>query len=286
MFATYCNCIKIAEKEKKGNSLKNKQTVLSNPASYFKHYRQSLGFANQNDAKSFLAGKDILPNVDFIYIDALNKRIVEVICRINKKINKSCRIEDIDTFSHCHLFRPYKIIKEAQLLPKLNNQGRRPEEVLFSWLRGFVVCEYFMPAFSAIFSISQDLISHIGDDDLKNIETFKRSPKADLQIIVNKTPVRIEVQSGFQGINDIKEHKVREARRVFCEEKMRTVCIHIDLYNGQVAFVQLDQIADNDVNFVTRQQMEGQSVFSIDQNFFKWRLLDAPPTLQGLELSL
>jgi len=94
------------------------------------------------------------------------------------------------------------------------------------------------------------------------------------------------VQSGFQGVNDIKEHKVREAKRVSDLDGVKTICIHIDLYNGQVAFVRLDSIADDDVNFVTRQQMEGQSVFAIDQNYFKWRLLDEAPDLQDLELDL
>ena len=67
---------------------------------------------------------------------------------------------------------------------------------------------------------------------------------------------------------------------------VRSICIHIDLFNGQVAFVQLDNIQENDVNFVTRQQMEGQSVFSIDQNYFKWRLLDSLPSFEDLDLFL
>ncbi len=261
-----------------------KSVAESNPAAYFKHYRQLLGFASQQEAKAFLAGKDIFPSVDYAYIEALNERIEAVLIRLNNQIHQDCRRSDVMAFCNRSLFHSYTIIKEAKLLPRLNNQGRRPEEVLFSWLRGFVVCEYFTPVFSRIFSIPLDSISQIGDDDLKNIETFKRSSKADLQISVNKTPVRIEVQSGFQGINDIKEHKVREARRVYDEKKMRTICIHIDVYNGQVAFVQLDNIAEDDVNFVTRQQMEGQSVFAIDQNYFKWRLLEPLPCLHDLDL--
>ena len=70
------------------------------------------------------------------------------------------------------------------------------------------------------------------------------------------------------------------------ENKVKTVCIHIDIFNGQVAFVPLDIIQENDVNFITRQQMEGQSVLSIDQNYFKWRLLDKLPEFDELELSL
>ncbi len=184
------------------------------------------------------------------------------------------------------MHKPYKIMKNNGLLPKLNNQGRMPEQVLFSWLRGFVIVEFFTPVFSDIFNINIKSITKIGDDDLSNIETFKRTATADLEISKNDKSIRIEVQSGFQGVNDIKEHKVREAQRLFIEQNIKTICIHIDVFNGQVAFVQLDNISNNDVNFVTRQQMEGQSVFTIEQNYFKWRLLDKIPLLDELDLSL
>jgi type I restriction-modification system DNA methylase subunit len=45
-------------------------------------------------------------------------------------------------------------------------------------------------------------------------------------------------------------------------------------------------IDDNDINWVTRQQMEGQTVFSIDQNFFEWRLLDAIPKYSELSIEI
>lgn len=260
--------------------------MSENSATYFKRYRQSIGFKNQNDAKHFLAGKDVAPSVDFQYIDILNKRLVEIITKINDIADESYKRSNMPDFAEKNICKPYRIIKESGLLPRLNNQGRRPEQVLFSWLRGYAIAEYFTPAFSKIFDVSLSSITQIGEDDLRNIETFRRSPKADLEIMKNSNKIRIEVQSGFQGINDIKEHKVREASRVYSDYGNHSVCIHIDLFNGQVAFVQLDTIQENDVNFVTRQQMEGQSVFSIDQNYFKWRLLDCLPLFEELDLSL
>jgi len=260
--------------------------MSENPAKYFKRYRESIGFSKQNDAKQFLAGKDISPEIDFAYIDELNRRIEEIVTKINAVADKSYQRQDLSTFAKDHIFSPYETIRKSNLLPRLNNQGRRPEAVLFSWLRGYAVAEYFTPFFSRVFDVPLESVTQIGADDLRKIETFKRSPKADLEMLRNRKPIRIEVQSGFQGINDIKEHKVREARRVYEESTIKTICIHIDLFNGQVAFVQLDTIQENDMNFVTRQQMEGQSVFSIDQNYFKWRLLDALPGFDDLELSL
>ncbi len=257
-----------------------------NPAYYFKEYRQKMGFSNQSDAKTFLSGKDVSPNIDFEYIEALNGRIEKILRSLNNVIYVSNKYIDLDSFIFDSINRPFSIIQEAGLLPRLNNQGRRPEEVLFSWLRGYAVSEYFTPTFAKIFNVSLSSVSNIGEDDLRNIDTFKRSPKADLAIKVDKSIVRIEVQSGFQGINDIKEHKVREARRAFYEYSEHTICIHVDIFNGQVAFVQLDNIEENDINFVTRQQMEGQSVFQIDQNYFKWRLLDPAPSLEELEFEI
>jgi len=58
------------------------------------------------------------------------------------------------------------------------------------------------------------------------------------------------------------------------------------MFNGQCAFIRLDTIDDADVNWVTRTQMEGQYVFAIEQNYFKWRLADDIPHLDELELEL
>jgi hypothetical protein len=90
------------------------------------------------------------------------------------------------------------------------------------------------------------------------------------------------MQSGFTGTNDIKQHKVLEAKRVFADHGTRTLAIHFDLYNGQVAFVELDDIDDDSVNWITRQQMEGQTVFNIEQNHFVWKLTEPPPRFTDL----
>jgi len=257
-----------------------------NPATYFKKYRQDIGFRNQAEAKEYLSAKDLSPNIDFKYIDVLILRITQIIEKLNGVVCGTLKRENITGFNQDYINKPYAIIKDAGLLPRLNNQGRRPEEVLFSWLRGYAISEYLTPALSELFSVDLPSITKIGDDDLRNAETFKRTPKADLEIVHNGKNFRIEVQSGFQGINDIKEHKLIEARRVFAISNVKTLCVHMDLFNGQVAFVQLDAIQENDIHMVTRQQMEGQSVFSIDQNYFKWRLLERMPNLDELEIDL
>jgi len=252
-----------------------KRTTIT--AEYFRRYRQNLGFANQTDVKNFFGAKDITPTVDFNYIKLLNKRLCNIVNKINGVVVNDIKVADLTAFKKDHISRTFMIMKESGILSILNNQGRRPEQVYFSWMRGFVISNYFLKALGLIFGVDTSKIDLIGDDDLKSVETFKRTPKADLEIKLNgKEKIRIEMQSGFTGINDIKQHKVLEAKRVFRDDGMHTFAIHIDLYNGQVAFIKLDEIEDDSVNWITRQQMEGQTVFNIDQNYFVWKITESP----------
>ncbi|MDO4224537.1 MAG: hypothetical protein Q4C75_01420 [Bergeyella zoohelcum] len=251
---------------------------------YFQEYRKKLGFSNKENTKKFLGAKDISPSIDFQYIDKLNERLIEIIQKLNDLVVDDLKVKDIELFYQENILSIFKILKENDILSKLNNQGRRKEEVYFSWMRGFVISAFFQKAISIIFGISENEISLIGDDDLKNIENFKRTPKADLELNINENEKwRIEVQSGFQGVNDIKQHKVLEAKKIKREENISSMVIHFDLFNGQVAFVKIDEIEDDSVNWITRQQMEGQTVFNIDQNYFFWKITEQPPRYNDLK---
>lgn len=246
-------------------------------AEYFRQYRQKLGFTNQAGVKNFFGAKDITPTVDFNYLKILNKRLYDIVGKINRVVVDEIKADDLVTFNNEHIDRIFRIMKESGILPVLNNQGRRPEQVYFSWMRGYVVSVYFLKALGLVFGVNTSKIKLIGDDDLRNPETFKRTPKADLEIKLNGgEKIRIEVQSGFTGTNDIKQHKVLEATRVLHDKRIHTVAVHFDLYNGQVAFLKLDEIEENSVHWITRQQMEGQTVFNIDQNHFVWKITEPP----------
>lgn len=245
----------------------------------FRYYRNALGFSSQVRFKEFLSAKDIVANIDFNYIDLLNERLCEIFKKLNEIYYKPC---DIETFLQNKLFNAYALLKNNEILNKLNNQGRRKEEVYFSWIRGYLILEYFKNAIAEIFGTSQDLIQSIGEDDFSSLDTFKRTPKADLALQNANKNWRVEVQSGFQGVNDIKEHKVREAKAVYERTNTKTLVIHFDIFNGQVAFVDISSIEDNDIHWITRQQMEGQSVLNIEQNHFKWLLTKSPPKFNEL----
>ena len=253
-------------------------------AGYFRQYRQKLGFSNQKDAKDFFGAKDITPSVDLKYIELLNKRLHSVVDRIHDLIVKEIKVKNIAVFKKEYIDQTFEIMKNNNMLSGLNNQGRRPEQVYYAWMRGHVLSNYFLKALGLVFEIDTSGIELIGDDDLKNPETFKRTPKADLEIKLNRNEkIRVEMQSGFTGINDIKQHKVLEAKRVFRDLGYHTLALHFDLYNGQVAFIKLDEIDNDSVNWITRQQMEGQTVFNIDQNYFVWKITESPVKFKNLE---
>jgi hypothetical protein len=250
---------------------------------YFKEYREKLGFTNQDGVKTFFAGKDIVPTVDYNYINLLNNRLFGIVAKINELVVKDIKVNDLNWFCDENIKSVFEKLKAHNMISKLNNQGRRPEQVYFSWMRGFIISSYFLRALSQVFGVDIESIDLIGNDDLVNIESFKRTPRADLQInLKNGEKLRIEVQSGFQGINDIKQHKVLEAKKIKREENISSMVIHFDLFNGQVAFVKLDEIEENSGNWVTRPQMEGQYVLNIDQNYFIWKLTENPPKYTDL----
>lgn len=170
---------------------------------YFKEYRELLGFTNQNSVKAFFGAKDIIPTVDYNYIDLLNSRLFEIIKKIDFLLPQDVKYGDINYFKSNIIDKVFEKLKQNEIISKLNNHGRR-----------------------------------------------------------------IEVQSGFQGINDIKQHKVLEAKKNKRDSNISSIVMHFDFFNGQVAFVKIDDVEDDNINWITRTQMEGQMVFNIDQNSF------------------
>lgn len=250
---------------------------------YSKEFRKKLGFTNQQELKKYFGAKDIVPCVDYIYMDLLNKRLFDFIKKLENVIPKEISIGDVDAFYASEVEENFNLIKESKAIDKLTNQNRRKEEVYFAWMKGLITLAFFRKSLAYIFDIAEDEIKIIGDDDLTSYETFRRTPKADLQITLNDGEfLRIEIQSGFQGTNDIKFHKYREAQRLKDEKDISTLLIHFDLFNGLVAFIMLNDIEGDDQQWITRTQMEGQLVFNIDLSYFTWKLTEMPAKYKEL----
>jgi hypothetical protein len=128
---------------------------------YFKDYRKELGFTNQGDVKKFFAAKDITPTVDYNYIELLNTRLVEIIKKLNSLVSNDINIINIDKFCTDNVELVFNKLKDNNIIQRLNNQGRRPEQVYFSWMRGYIISNYFLKALSKIFEVSLEDISLI-----------------------------------------------------------------------------------------------------------------------------
>src|SRR3989344_1282412 len=115
--------------------------MLKNPkitSDYFREYRKKLGFTNQGSTEDFLSAKDIIPRVDFSYIDVLNKRLYEIVDKVNAVVSDEVKLTDADSFKKERIDNAFSIMRKSGILKKLNNQGRRPEQVYFNWMRGYV----------------------------------------------------------------------------------------------------------------------------------------------------
>lgn len=148
----------------------------------FKDYRKLLGFGSQNAFKEFLGAKDIQPCVDFNYLNALKKRLIEIFSAINSIYCFKYNEYELECFFKNSIERVFSKIVDTHIIYKLNNQGRRPEEVCFSWMRGFLVAEFFKDFIACLFSAQKETIKFFGGDNFESMESFKRSPKADFFI--------------------------------------------------------------------------------------------------------
>lgn len=238
-------------------------------AKYSRKWRTNLGFTNQEEFKKYFKAKDkdLKPKIDFDYIEKLNIRIIDIIKKISKNINFRTPVKNIDFFINDLKNMQSKIVDEK--ISTMVNQGRRKEEVYFSWMRGYAISTFFIPSIEYIFDSKVKLIGGDTNDE------WSRKPTADFEVEYNNQKIRLEIQSGFQGINDIKRHKIEEARKEL-SKNIKTFVIHFDLFNGYASFVDVSSIEETDINWVRRTMMEGQEVFSIPAQNFIWKLSEAP----------
>ncbi len=243
-------------------------------------WRTKLGFTSQGACKDYLGGKVIHPNIDEAYLSALNDHLDDLMRRLGKAVHSDIRRGEPgpDLFLNTHRDEPLRALRTHGLLPKLNNQGRRPEEVFFNWMRGHLVVQFFLPSVRRLFSAFGDEARFTGTDDFSDPSSFRRTGAADLAILRDGSPrACVEIQSGFSGINDFKRHKWVEAKTKLDEEGLPTFVIHFDLFNGCAAvFDPLSFSLDGEL-WVQRQQMEGQWVLPLDPNWFLWNLQASLP---------
>ena len=245
-----------------------------------REFRVRFGYTNADRLRKYYKGKDIV-DINWNKIEQYNSRIKDIFQKLNTVVHESIRYDDITDFNH-KIDGAYQILKDNDIIPRLNNNGRPPEDVYYNWMRGYAVCEFFSKALSIVFNISRDKIKIVGNDKLSCIDTFSKSPTADLEIELDNKIIRLEVQSGFTGANDIKHHKVNEAERVFSSANIYSYVVHFDLFNGKVAIIDISSISDENINWVHRQEFENQIVFSIPSESFKWAITAMPTNYKNI----
>ena len=246
------------------------------PLTAERQFRKDMGFTNQKRIKQYYKATDCVC-INWDKIRQLNERLKDIFSRLHEIVHKAIRIDDIDAFCS-NIDTAFEILRDNNIFPRLNNFGRLPEDVYYNWMRGYCVAQYFTKAIAILLNVEENAIRQIGMDNLDDIETFSQSPMADVEVrLQDDTTIRFEVQSGYTGINDIKKHKVDEAKRVFLSEGIRSYVIHFDLFNGCVAIVDISEIDDTNTNYTVNERFEGQTVFSIPADAFRYKLVDPPP---------
>lgn len=251
--------------------------------SYEKDFRRKLGFTNQKKLKDYYKAKDIR-DINWKIVKKYNKRLKEIVENLHKAICSDICLTDICKLQN-KIDESFATIKKHNLLLRFNNHGRACEAVYYNWMRGYILCELFLPTFSQIFHVPENKIKHIGADDLLNPKNFSRSATADLQIDTKKnSKVRIEVQGGFTGKNDIKEHKIKEAMSEFENHKTTTYIFHIDIFNGKVAVIDISN--PKNLTYQNNAKMEGQKTLTVKPEWFKWKLTEKPLSLDKMVVKL
>lgn len=252
---------------------------------YSREYRRKLGFTKQADAKDFFGAKDITPSIDLEYIGLLNNRLYEMVDKMNNVLNSGIKISTPSVFKKEFIDRPFSSMEKNNILPKLNNLGRRPEDVYFNWMRGYVVQSYFSRAIDAVFDTEVRKKVVIGDDDFTKLETFRKSPKADLEIeLPSGEKLRLEIQAGFTGLNSVKIEDINGAKEYFEKTGIHTLIIHIDMIDFSVAFFNADEIDIDlyDDHWTIEGEYDRSLAYCLDSSYFFWNMMNSPIRESGI----
>lgn len=245
-----------------------------------KSFKTALGFSNQEKLKKFFKFTDITI-VNWEKIEASNIRLAEIFKKINVAVSEDIRLPDINSFCK-KIDKAYQIMKNNHIIERLNNQGREPDDVYYNWMRGYLVCEFFLPAIAKFFNADNKQISLVGEDDLTKIETFSRTATADFELITEKKePIRLEIQAGYTGTNDIKLSKILEAKNQYDSKKIESYIIHFDLFKGLVAVINITHFSKIPLE-AYHKAFENTDVLKIKDEWFKWNLMEKLPCLSEI----
>jgi hypothetical protein len=219
-----------------------------------KEFRKAMGYTNKGKMKEWLGAKDIvIPN--YPLLQQYNSRLSTIFNAINNQLSTPFN-GNIDSI----IINDFMVMKDHNILERLNNHGRSLESVYYSWRMGSLAEVIFTPFIADKLNLKN--IEKNGSDDLTNPETFKRTGDADL--IDKVANIRIDVQCGTgEGDATIKKHKFDHAAK----NDGITYIFLAGLLTGTYALVNLSDTKD--IVFESNPSWEGALCWTVPETEFK-----------------
>lgn len=93
-------------------------------------FREKMGFTNQAVIKKYFKFTDeVIVNWD--RIEQGNERLKEIFTRLNFVVHEDIRPDNIETFLD-DIDATYLLLKNNDIIPRLNNFGRTPDDVFYN----------------------------------------------------------------------------------------------------------------------------------------------------------
>lgn len=218
-----------------------------------KQFRKLLGFKSASTTKVFLTAKDIV-KINWELVESYNDRLLDIFNRLQNTLPYQQRNLRIIVQN------AYTTIRQHDILSRLNNHGRTPESVYFSWMQGYLSAIVFQPL---IENELQCQLEQNGADDLSKPETFAR--KSDPDLVDHKKKVFVEIQSGFRGsAMDIKKSKVK------APTDYEYYIASFDCFNGQYCVLNTRDLLNlSESEWYVNPRWEGALCYTVPENRLK-----------------
>lgn len=218
-----------------------------------KQFRRLLGFNSATTTKEFLTAKDIVRiNWDLVII--YNDRLLDIFQRLQNTLPyKPQNLKPL-------VERAYSVIRQHNILTRLNNHGRTPESVYYSWMQGYLSSAVFQPLIES--ELQCELVQN-GADDLTKPETFAR--KSDPDLVDHNRKIFVEIQAGFRGsAMDIKKSKVKKPT------DYEYYIASFDCFNGQYCILNTRDLLNlSESDWYSNPRWEGALCYTVPENRLK-----------------
>lgn len=220
-----------------------------------KQYRKNIGFTSKNKCFDFFKAKDIV-DINWKLIELYNDRLIDIGSRVQQQM-----IVPNDMIVKEFVYDSFNIMKQNNIIEKLNNHGRSCEFVYYNWMLGYLIETMFVPFIKK--ELGLNTVVRTGGDDLKNPETFKRTSNSDLTDPTKNIVVDVQCGNGGEGKITIKKTKVDFA----LENGYNGYAFTIGLGTGLYGVINLNELKD--AKFEENSSWEGALCWTAPNDILK-----------------